>query len=431
MDFPMLWLFWISACVLVFTFAGYPLVLFPLGRFRRGPVIRPEPFEPTVSLIIPARNEERHIRRKLENCLELDYPPQLLEVIVVDDGSSDGTGPIVEAFLAEQARRGDPQSGPRFRKLRVEGGRGKVVALNRAVFEAKGDVVVFSDADSLISRPSLCFLVHPFVNPIVGCVAGRYFPGGVSGRNAAGVGFYWKYENYLRRKESQAGGLLGASGALYAVRREAYEPLPEGVINDDFIIPMTMTDKGFRSLYEPRATAVEDESRNCAVEYSRRVRIMAGNCEYLWRFRHMALDRRKWRTVTQLLCHKFLRVASPLLLMTLFVSNAALLLTRSTPPPDGSGVPGLAGIFHAVAFFGQCLFYSLALFGYSRKGEDRVSKLLTLPYYFCMVNLSALHGIYYFLFNRAALPWSAAVRQREGDAAPEAGLGVPAGRPHP
>ncbi|MFP4380534.1 MAG: glycosyltransferase family 2 protein [Candidatus Sumerlaeia bacterium] len=411
-------MFWISAGILVFTFAGYPLALVLMCPFRRRPAIPKEAsFEPFISLIVPARNEEQHILRKLQNCVELDYPAHKMEILIVDDASEDRTASIISDFLNDFKSQGGDIS--RFRVLRQETNKGKVAALNRAVAEAKGEVVVFSDADSLISKHSLRLLLHPFINPIVACVAGRYFPGGVSGRNAAGVGFYWKYENYLRRKESQAGGLLGASGALYAIRRSEYEPLNEGAINDDFIIPMRMTEKGFRCLYEPRATAVEDESRNSQIEYSRRVRIMAGNCEHLWMFRGLLMSRRKWRTALQLFCHKFLRVVSPIFLILFFFSNTLLLFGLLPSDGNSSGAIGpyvgyglLLPFFYLIMFILQCLFYSLALFGYSRKGEDQVSKLMTLPYYFCMVNLSSLHGIYYFIFNRSQLPWTSAARSR-------------------
>lgn len=390
--------FWSCALLIIFTYLGYPLALVLLAPLRRRPVMRPEPFEPSISLVIAARNEEKHLRAKLENCTELDYPRDKIEVIVVDDGSEDSTGDVLRAFCEERVRRGDAM--PPVRVTRQKISRGKAAALNMGVAMASGDLIVFSDADSLISRHSLRLLVQPFSNPIVGCVAGRYFPGGVTGRNAQGVGLYWKYENYLRRKESQVGGILGASGSLYAIRREAYPTLPDGVINDDFIIPMRMTEQGYRCLYEPRATAVEDESGNETLEFSRRVRIMAGNCEHLWMFRSLLGNWRRWRTVFQLICHKLLRVLSPWFVIGLVASSIGLVATH---PVTVEGVLQWSGLFYHIAFALLLLLFICAALGYW--GRGRAFKLVYLSWYFLMLNVAALAGTYYFACNRKGLRW--------------------------
>lgn len=398
------WLFWLSLAALLFTYGGYPLMLLALTPWRqRHTRLDPQrPFLPFLTLIIPARNEADHLWRKLHNCLELDYPPEKLEVLVVDDGSDDATPAIIQRFLKELESR--PEPAPSFRVLTQSVNKGKTAALNRAVPEAAGEIVVFSDADSLISVHSLKRLVHPFQNPIVGCVGGRYFPGGVSGAGAAGTGFYWRYENYLRRKESQAGGILGASGALYAIRKCLYEPLDSRLINDDFIIPMRINARGYRSLYEPSATAIEDESRSVHLEFPRRVRIMAGNCEHCWLFRGLFFKRTTFRTALQLFCHKGLRIISPFWLLALFFSNGTLLLQGLTTYNSLRDFPFGARCY-ALLFAGQVAFYTVALAGRKIQGEGKGRKMLHLPWYFTMINGAALAGIYTFFFRREKLNW--------------------------
>jgi len=370
--------FWCSCGVLLFTYVGYPVVLCLLAPWRKSPVIRPGVWEPSVSLIIAARNEAVHIEAKLRNCAALDYPTDKIEIVVVDDGSEDDTAERIGRLAL-----------PGLRLISHKRRLGKSVALNRAVSEASGDVLVFTDADSLIDSESLRWLVRPFVNPIVGCVAGRYRAGGLTGQNACAVGFYWRYESFLRHKESQVGGLLGASGALFALRSEIFEPLAPGLINDDFVIPMLASMKGYRTLYEPRARAVEDDSRNAEIEFARRVRIMAGNCQHLWLFRRLLLRAPFSRPGFQLFCHKFLRVLSPFWLALAFASCAAL----------------RHHVVYLVTFWPQVLFYMAAAAGYALKPRHRLGFLVNLPYYFVMLNLAAVLGVYYFLFNHAVVPW--------------------------
>lgn len=377
-----LWAFWLSLAALAAAYAGYPLFLILIDplRLRRRPAIGNEPHEPSVTLLIPARNEAAHIQNKIANALSLDYPSDKLEILAIDDASEDDT-----AALAGEAAAGDA----RVRVVRREKSCGKAGALNEGVARARGEIVVFSDADSAIGPQSLRYLVQPFVNPIVGCVAGRYFPGGATGRNADGLGLYWHYENYIRRKESQVGGMLGASGALFAIRRSLYEPLGPGLINDDFVIPMRITAAGYRALYEPRATAIEDESKNETLEFGRRVRIMAGNWQHLWLFRGMLLRPRLWRTALQVLWHKGLRVLSPFFLIVAMVSNVALAAMRPHPWP------------YAASLFAQAALYLLAWAG----GRGLGGKAGALAHYFVLINAAALAGAWVFWAGGGAVSW--------------------------
>jgi cellulose synthase/poly-beta-1,6-N-acetylglucosamine synthase-like glycosyltransferase len=368
------------------------MLLAPLRR--KGPVCGPAAIEPAVSIIIPVRDESSHAEAKLRNCAQIDYPPEKIEILVIDDGSADDTLERVEA-----ARQEVEKNGRRLRAISLGNRLGKATAVNRGAGEAGGEILVFSDADTRVSPASMRSLMAPFADPSVGCVAGRYVPGGARGRNARGLGLYWRYENYLRLKESHMGGLLGASGGLYAVRKRLYLPLDADLINDDFVVPMNVTAQGYRSVYEPGAQAIEDASQT-DLEFSRRVRIMAGNCQHLWLFRRLALRPRLWRTAFLLFCHKFLRVISPFWLAGLAASNAALLAAEPSPE--------WLRFLYRGAFGLQVLFYALALAGcLTRKQKGHTSKLVALPYYFAMINVAALWGICRFFFRRAQAPWSA------------------------
>ncbi|HPS00124.1 MAG TPA: glycosyltransferase family 2 protein [Candidatus Sumerlaeota bacterium] len=390
-------LFWIALALLLFTYAGYPLLLVLLAPIRPKPVIRPGVFEPTVSFLVAARNEARHIEAKIRNIAELDYPPERLEVLVLDDGSSDATAELTRQAFERYL------GGGRYWATRVVSlgaPQGKAAALNRGGEEARGDVLVLSDADCLVNREAVRLLVKPFVNPIVGCVAGRYVAGGVQGRNAGGVGLYWRYEGYIRTKESESGGLLGASGALYALRRDLYPVLRPGLVNDDFVVPITVSLRGFRTLYEPNAVAVEDESRNVEVEFRRRVRIMVGNCQHVLLFREYFSGKRgQWRLLAQMVCHKFLRVVSPLWLILAGGTGIAL---ASSPSGTWLGT----GVYR-VLLMGQILCYLLAAAGFFFQGSHRFSKLMTLPYYFVMLNAAAFLGMWHFLVDHGVVTWGA------------------------
>lgn len=397
--------FWTALSILLFTYAGYPVLLCVLAPFRRQPVIRPLPFEPAISIMIPARNEAAHIAEKLRNCAELNYPVEKIEIILIDDGSEDATARIALDFARSAGWRilgNNPPSGKAgeglcFRLVSLSRRHGKATALNRGVEFATGDILVFTDADSLISPNSLIPLLHPFINPIVGCTAGKYIPGGLGRDTAPEVGFYWRYENFLRKMESRVGGLLGASGSLYTVRRPLFDPLNPRLINDDFIVPMRTTAKGYRSLFVPEATAVEDALRCAEHEFPRRVRIMAGNIEHILIFHNLIWDWRRWRTAAQLVCHKLLRVLSPLFLIAALASNAVL----AAMPEHG-----VLHLIYTTVFVLQILFYTGALAGYFCKTAKGACRVLSPMYYFVMINFAALSGMYFFFFNRGGLLWT-------------------------
>jgi cellulose synthase/poly-beta-1,6-N-acetylglucosamine synthase-like glycosyltransferase len=304
-------LFWTSAGLIVYTHAGYPLALMLMARFRRRPTLRrPGAWRklPTVSLIVPAHDEEAVIGRKVANARALDYPADRLEVIVASDGSSDAT-----AQRARQAGADRVLELPR---------RGKVPAMNVGVAASSGEILAFSDANSFWRHDALRHLVEPFADPEVGYVCGevRFLDEG--GGNLEGL--YWRYEMAVRELESALGGVTAGNGAIYAVRRDAYVPL-SAAESHDLSLPFELAKRGRRSLYVPSAAAEERMVPTLEGEFARKRRMMVG----LWDIvvRGGMLSPRGYRPLYafQVVSHRLLRYLTPLLHLVALGTNIALL----------------------------------------------------------------------------------------------------------
>src|SRR5712691_8509990 len=311
-------IFWLGAAALGYTYAGYPLLLLIVSWLRPRDVRRGD-FAATVSVIVTAYNEERDLAAKLKNTLALDYPRELLEVIVASDCSTDRTDEIARAF----ANRG-------VLLHRQTQRLGKTAAQNAAVAKARGDIILFSDATSLYAADVLQKMLPNFADESVGCVGGRLVyvdPGDTHvGRGAKS---YWNYETFLKRHESRACSLIGVSGCLYAVRRAAYQPLYHEACSD-FIIATRMIEQGLRTVYEPDAVCTEETNQQHDNELRMRVRIIAQTFTDLWRHRAMLNPLRSGLYGIQLLSHKVMRYFVPLFLIALFAA-AALLSGVSIP----------------------------------------------------------------------------------------------------
>jgi cellulose synthase/poly-beta-1,6-N-acetylglucosamine synthase-like glycosyltransferase len=328
-------LFWIALIGVAYVYVGYPALAAALARVRPRPV-RSGRWEPSVSLVVAARNESDRIAAKIDDCRALDWPADKLEIVVSLDGSTDGT-----AEIARGRREGSP------RVVVVEGrrARGKAVALNRGVAQARGEVIVFCDARQRVAPDALRHLTSALADPAVGAVTGELVLVDDEGREASdGVGLYWRYEKALRSAESRIHSLLGATGALYAVRRELLAPLPEQAILDDVIAPMRVVLAGRRVVFEPRARVFD---RVCPprLEFRRKVRTLVGNYQLL-RLMPELLDPGRNPVLLQLVSHKLGRLAAPHLLVVLLVSNLFL----------REGV-------YLVFLVGQCGFYLAACAG--------------------------------------------------------------------
>jgi cellulose synthase/poly-beta-1,6-N-acetylglucosamine synthase-like glycosyltransferase len=366
-------LLWGAVFLPFYSYLGYPLILLALGLVIHREV-KKQPITPLVSLLIPAYNEADVMDRKIDNSLALDYPSDRLEIVVASDGSSDGTAAIAQA-------RAD---GKRVRVLEFEQNRGKVATMNASVPELRGDVIVFSDASAMLSSDSLRKLVENFADPEVGAVSGLYK---VVKADQVSIGssedFYWKYETFLKAKESQLASTLGGHGHLHAIRKKLY-PYPEpGTINDDYVIPVSVLGKGYRAVYEPSAIVYEEAHEMTG--FGRRVRIMAGNMQQLREIRGLLRPLRPL-PLFFFLSHKLSRLLVPFAMLAALVANLFLL-----------GSP----IYRAV-FCAQLVFYLMA-------GAGSIWRLrpkgLMLPFYFCMINLATFFGFYHAMTERRTLEW--------------------------
>jgi cellulose synthase/poly-beta-1,6-N-acetylglucosamine synthase-like glycosyltransferase len=370
-------IFWLSATALFYTYAGYPLLLVLVSVVRPRRVQRGD-FESTVSVIITAYNEERDLAAKLDNTLALEYPCELLEIIVASDCSSDRTDDIVNEFA------------PRGVRLHRQPQRlGKTAAQNAAVEQARGEVILFSDATSLYQPDALKAVLPSFADPTVGCVAGRLiYIDPAQSRIGRGARSYWSYETFLKKHESRACSLIGASGCLYAVRRTAYVPLYHEACSD-FIIATKMVEQGLRAIYEPNAVCTELTNRRSDNELKMRVRIIAQTFTDLWRHVGMLNPFRSGFYAIQLLSHKVMRYLVPFFLMATFVASAIL----------------SASVFYQILFAAQLACYGGAALGWVLDRVGIRSRLLAFPQYFVLANIASLIALYKLLRGERYAQW--------------------------
>jgi cellulose synthase/poly-beta-1,6-N-acetylglucosamine synthase-like glycosyltransferase len=370
--------FLLAIAIIIVIYIGYPMLMFALSRLFPRPTIRAEIF-PRVSLIIAARNEERDIAAKLENALALEYPRNLLQIIVASDCSEDNTDEIVRGF----SNRGVILHQQRTRD-------GKTRAQHRAVGVSNGDILVFSDATTKYEPGALRKLLRNFADPSVGCVAGQLVY--VSGKTSAvgkGCRSYWSYERLLKAWESAAGSLIGVSGCLYAVRRSCYAKLATDMI-DDFVIASEIQLQGLRTVYEPEAVCSEDTNHRSRDEFRMRVRVIEQTMNALHRYGKLLSPRKHGLFRFQLMFHKTLRYAVPFLLAVAFVANWFAL--------DKSAI-------YQYAFFAQGLFYYAAAIGWiGDRARVRLGPF-AIPYYFVLINVAAVAAYLKFLRGEAHVIW--------------------------
>jgi cellulose synthase/poly-beta-1,6-N-acetylglucosamine synthase-like glycosyltransferase len=370
----------IGAVVLIaYTYAGYPAVIFLLGRAIGRPVRKRDDITPKVSIIIAAFNEERDIAAKLENTLSLDYPKNQLEIMVASDCCTDSTDDIVNSY----AQHG-------IQLVRQPKRLGKTSAQNQAARISTGEIILFSDATTRYELDTVRKVVRGFADPAVGCVTGRVVyvdPGATAvGR---GMRSYWGYESFLRQCESLCGGLIGVCGCLYAVRRRNYRPLANDMCSD-FVIASDIHLQGLKAVYEPEAVATELTNGRGRDEFRMRVRIAEQTVSSLSRYRQILNPFRHGIFAFQMLCHKVLRYTVPAWLVVLFVSNLLVLN---------------AGPVYRMALAAQSAFYLLALGGWVLERLGIKQGLLGVPYYFVLSNAAVVWGFIKFARGESHVVW--------------------------
>ncbi len=369
-------IFWVALALIVYVYFGYPLVLLLAARFRR-PTRVDDAYQPTVSLIIAAYNEEKVIREKLENALALDYPAAKLEIVVASDGSSDATDVIVQSY----ADRGVVLQ-------RVEPRGGKTRALNRVIPQTHGDILVLSDANTMYQPDAIQKLVRHFADPSVGAVSGDVRLVEAAATHAHSEGLYYRYEHGLQRLESEIGSMIGVDGAMYAVARHCYRPPADHTVVDDLVISMTAARLGYRVLFEPEAVAIEDGTSSSQEEFQRKIRVVAGGIQAFLQGYGVP----RWRQPLLLFCyvsHKLLRWALPFFLLLLLITSWSL---------SGSWFYQLVW-WAQVLFYGGAVCYALNVLAFRKLRWGNIS------YYFCLVNGAALVGCCKGIFGLQAVTW--------------------------
>jgi len=376
--------FWLSAAALIYAYAGYPLLLFIVSIFRPL-TVRAGDYQPTVSIIITAYNEELVLAAKLENTLALGYPHELIEIIVASDCSTDRTDDIVRKY----SRQG-------VKLVRQPERLGKTAAQNAAVAQAAGEIILFSDATSLYKTDVVRALIPNFADPTVGCVAGRLiYVDPSESRVGRGARSYWSYETFLKKHESRVCSLIGASGCLYAVRRSAYVPLYYEACSD-FIIATKMVEQGLRAVYEPNAICTEETNRRSDNELKMRVRVIAQTFTDLWRHRAMLNPIRSGFYAVQLLSHKVMRYLVPVFLLALLGASAILASDF---------------LFYRILLACQLAGYACGAIAWLLDRLGKRSRLLALPQYFLLANVASLIAIFKFLRGERYARWEP-IRER-------------------
>jgi cellulose synthase/poly-beta-1,6-N-acetylglucosamine synthase-like glycosyltransferase len=380
MEFPFKIVFWFGAALLAYVYIGYPLLVGILAKLLPRPAESSDSEERSVSIIVSAYNEAPVIAAKIENSLALDYPTERLEVIVVSDCSDDGTDEIVRGCR-----------GLGVRLVRQNQRLGKSAALNYAVPQARGSILVFSDANAVYKPDAIRHLVRHFSNPEVGYVVGnaRYYEKNMESDSAKSEGLYWKLETYLKKKEASFESVVGGDGAIYAIRRELFSPLRSTDIND-FMNPLQIVDRGYRGLFEPAAISYEDTAESFEKEYRRKVRIVSRSFNALLRVPGVLNPFRNPRHWFLLISHKLLRWLAPFFLLILLAASLFL-----WPIP-----------FYRTAFLLQVVFYAWAIAAWLIPVSRSAWKPMSLAYYFCLVNMASLIGCIKCFRGRLSATWT-------------------------
>ncbi|MDH3628278.1 MAG: glycosyltransferase family 2 protein [Acidobacteriota bacterium] len=369
----------LSVIGLVYIYAGYPLLVALIARCRPRPVRKGDRL-PDVTILIAAHNEAESIEATIRNKLELDYPPEKLQVRVISDGSTDGTDEIVRGL-----------SSSRVRLIRQESRGGKTLALNRGIVETDSEIVVFADANSLHAPDALRALVANFVDPEVGYVTGKMIYTDESGSPVGdGCSAYMRYENLLRRLETQAGSIVGVDGGVDAIRRGLYEPMREDQL-PDFVLPLKVTAAGYRVVFEPEALLREPSLDRAGDEYRMRVRVSLRALWALHDMRRLLNPFRHGLFAWQLFSHKVLRYAAFLFLSVALLANSML---------------WDAGLFWRVVLVAQIAAYVAALCSWLLERIGKRIRLFYLPHYFTLINLAAAHAFFKYLLGRKQVLWT-------------------------
>jgi cellulose synthase/poly-beta-1,6-N-acetylglucosamine synthase-like glycosyltransferase len=368
----MTFLFWCALLLVVYTYVGYLAWLWLQSKLMPWPILRAEQ-EPDISIVMIVRNEEAWIERKMRNLRKLDYPPERCQIVVVSDGSTDRT----DSLLREHA------DDPRVQLMMNQLSRGKAAGLNDAISLASGEIVVFTDARQEVEAGAIRVLVGDFVDSEIGCVSGALMLGNPeSGEAAKGMGLYWRIEKKIRELESCSGSVVGATGAIYAVRHELLPEVPEGTILDDVYIPMQVLRQGKRVLFDDRARAWDSPDLGGGLEFARKVRTLSGNYQLLQMAPWLLSNRNP--VLGRFISHKLLRLAVPFALTAMLLASI-----------------WLRGPFYRLVLVLQLAFYALAVAALLRLPKPGViARAADAAATFVVLNTAALVAFANFVSGR-------------------------------
>ena len=379
--------FWSCAAIIGFTYIGYPLALMAVSRLWGRAAVVPDqqlPERPAVSLLIVAHNEEETIAERLENALGLDYPQELLEIVVATDASTDRTDDIVRSF----AHRGVTLKtfSPRM---------GKAAILNRTIPTLRGSIVMLSDANTFTAPDAAHKFARWFHDPAIGVVCGRLqLVDRARGTNVDGL--YWSIETALKEREARLGAIIGANGANYALRRTAFVPIPDDTIADDLVIPLqARLHHGCAIVFDREALAVEETAPEVELEFGRRVRLGAAGFQAI-RLLWPLLNPLRGSIAWSFFCHKVLRWLCPVFMAGLLLSNVFL-----------AGRPS-----YALALAAQAALHLGGIAGFWWKPDLPLPRMARLGVMFYAMNVALLVGLWRWSTNRQPSAWARTPRRR-------------------
>ncbi|MGQ9706126.1 MAG: glycosyltransferase family 2 protein [bacterium] len=370
-----LFIFWFSFSILIMGYILYPAFMIFISLIVPKRRYETKIF-PTVSIIIPAHNEEKVISKKIENSLSVDYPLDKLEVIIISDASDDMTDEIVMRYVND-----------RVKLIRQEERRGKLSALNLGAKNASGEILIFTDANSMMDRQAVANIVMPYIDPEVGGVAGEQVILD-EGASAKGEGIYWRLEAKVKDAESRIGSVIGADGSIYSIRKHLY-PFFEfkNTFMDDFAISVSVITKGYRLEYTSSAKSYEGASSNLYNEFLRKARVYAGSGPAILLVKQLLLK----PFAIKIVFHKLIRWISPFLLIMLFCSNIFLINYN---------------IFYKAFFVAQSIFYGLSLIGLIVEiAKLPQGRLTYFPLYFTMTNVAEIYGLFGMFTGKYKAAW--------------------------
>jgi poly-beta-1,6-N-acetyl-D-glucosamine synthase len=370
----MRWLFWGATFLIFYTYVGYAAWLRLRALLWPWPVLRSQR-RPHISVVMVVRNEERWLESKLRNLLELDYPQEHCQIVVVSDGSTDRTDAILHQYAGHQ----------RVQVVMKQLSRGKACGLNEAIPLAAGEVVIFTDVRQEFESCAIRLLMENFADPEVGCVSGALMLGNPeSGEAGRGMGLYWRIEKKIRELESKSGSVVGATGAIYAVRRELLGEVPEGTILDDVYIPMQVVRQGRRVVFDERARAWDSPDLGSDREFSRKVRTLSGNYQLVQFAPWLISAENPLRF--RFICHKLLRLAVPFALAVLLIASIVL-----------------SGPVYRGALALQALLYGLSLLAVLRLSLGPLARVSDAALTFVVLNSAAAVAFVNFITGRKAV----------------------------